>query len=240
MRLFPGRPSWRLFEPLLAGASLRDRIIASAGALAGVGFTAWVSFLTSISLGDLPLMVAPIGASAVLLFAIPSSPLSQPWPIIGGNIVSALVGVAVAALVPNPWLASGLAVGAAMLAMSLLRCLHPPGGASALLPVLGGPPIAAAGYAFAIVPVGLNAICLVLAGVLFHRLSGHSYPHRPVPVVGHKVPEAREPDFVSQDIDAALAELGETFDVAREDLDLLFRSAERHARLRRAGAVPDR
>ncbi|MEG8058719.1 HPP family protein [Sphingomonas sp. 22L2VL55-3] len=78
--------------------------------------------------GPLPLLVAPIGASAVLIFAVPASPLAQPWSVVGGNIISALVGVTAARFVPIPYLAAGVAVGGAILVMSLLRCLHPPAG----------------------------------------------------------------------------------------------------------------
>ena len=105
-----------------------------------------------------------MGASAVLLFAVPASPMAQPWPIIGGNVVSALVGIAVAKVVPDPTLAIGLAVGLAIGCMSILRCLHPPGGAAALTGVIGGPAVAAAGFMFPFVPVALNAVALVALG----------------------------------------------------------------------------
>ena len=171
------------------------------------------------------LLAAPLGASAVLLFAVPSSPLAQPWPIVGGNVVSALVGVVVAQLLGHGALAVGVAVGAAILAMSALRCLHPPGGGTVLLPVLA-PAVLAQGYGFALLPVGLNAIALTAIGIAFHRVSGHSYPHRPM-----KIPD--RPRLLMEDVDAALAESGETFDVSREDLEALLDRAERHAAARR-------
>jgi CBS domain-containing membrane protein len=219
------------FSPLLAGANFKDRLIACTGALFGIGLTAALS--AAWGGASAVLLVAPMGASAVLLFAVPASPLAQPWPILGGNIVSALVGIAVAALVPDWRIAAGVAVALAILVMSLLRCLHPPGGAAALLPILGGASVEQAGLAFAFLPVGLNALLLILAGIVFHRFSGHSYPHRPVPIAGHIVAVPDDPRFRPEDIDAALAELGETFDVSREDLDLLFRVAEGHASERR-------
>ena len=135
----------------------------------------------------LPLLVAPISASAVLVFAVPASPLAQPWSVVGGNVVSALVGVTAARFVPSPYLVVGVAVGGAILAMSLLRCLHPPGGAAALTAVIGGPAVLGAGYAFPFVPVGIYSLILILTGIAFHRASGHSYPHRPIPVVAHEL-----------------------------------------------------
>jgi CBS domain-containing membrane protein len=207
---------------ILAGASWRDRLLACAGALVGIALTGAIAALATGSAAGV-LLVAPMGASAVLVFAVPASPLAQPWPVVGGNTLSALVGIAVAALVPVPALAAGVAVGAAILVMSLTRSLHPPGGAAALLAVLGGPAVAALGWRFAVVPVLLNAAILAGLGMLFHRLSGHSYPHRPAPV----------PLAHPEDVDAALADLGETLDVAREDIDALLARVAHHARARR-------
>jgi CBS domain-containing membrane protein len=213
--------------PLLAGATLPDRLVACLGALAGIALTAFVS--AQLPLDALPLLVAPVGASAVLLFAVPASPLAQPWPIVGGNTISAVVGVTAALVIPEPRLAAGVAVAGAILAMSLLRCLHPPGGAAALTAVIGGPAIASAGYLFPFVPVALNSLLLVGTGILFHRFSRHSYPHR--------TPAAAPQAFHPEDIDAALADVGETFDVSRADLDLLLRRAELHAASRRHAAL---
>jgi CBS domain-containing membrane protein len=208
---------------LLAGANWRERLIAGAGAVIGIGLCAAISTLAVPSHGLL--LAAPLGASAVLLFAVPSSPLAQPWPIIGGNVVSALVGLAVAHLLGSGALASGVAVGAAILVMSVLRCLHPPGGGTVLLPILA-PAVLAQGYGFALLPIGLNAVALTAIGIAFHRISGHSYPHRPMKI-------ADRPRLLMEDIDAALLESGETFDVSREDLEALLDRAERHAAARR-------
>lgn len=212
-----------LFVPILAGASLPDRLLASLGALLGIGLTSLVSALLVPSHGLL-LLVAPMGASAVLVFAVPASPLAQPWAVIGGNVLSALVGITVARLVPVPEIAVGVAVGGAIVLMSLTRSLHPPGGASALIAVIGGPAVTSLGYGFALVPVGLNAVLLVLSGIVFHRVSRHSYPHRAPPAPPFAHPE---------DIDRALAEIGDTLDVSRADLDRLFARAEQHAARRR-------
>ena len=218
------------FFPILAGATLRDRLVACLAAALGIGLTALLSALL-IDGRTAALLVAPMGASAVLIFAVPSSPLAQPWPVVGGNVLSALVGITIAWAVPIPALAAGLAVAVAILVMSLTRSLHPPGGAAALLAVLGGPGVASAGYWFAAVPVGLNAVMLALLGVLIHRFTGHSYPHRAVPAGGQALPVVDNVPH-PEDVDAALVDLGETFDVSREDLDLLFRRVEYHARAR--------
>ncbi|RYY25890.1 MAG: HPP family protein [Sphingomonadales bacterium] len=212
---------------LLAGANWRERVIGAIGALLGIGLTGLFSTLIAGDVGMGLLLAAPIGASAVLVFIVPSSPLGQPWPVIGGNIVSALAGIAAAQWFGHGALAAGAAVSGAILGMSLLRCLHPPGGGTALLAVVGGPAVVAHGYGFALVPLGLNAILLAVAGIAFHRLAGHRYPHRPAPMPQH----AR---LSGEDIDAALADLGEAFDVSREDLNALLERAESHAEARRA------
>jgi CBS domain-containing membrane protein len=187
-----------------------------------------------------PLLVAPMGASAVLLFAVPASPLAQPWSVFGGNVVSALAGTFIALLIPDPTLAAAMAVGLAITAMSLLRCLHPPGGAVALSAVLGAvhaPP----SYMFALVPVGVNTALLVAIAILFHRLAGHNYPHAPPakPNATHgtsdPAPVARTPS--PQDIEAALDNFGETLDIDPADLQAVLRDAELRAAERSHGAL---
>jgi CBS domain-containing membrane protein len=158
----------------MAGAHLRERLIGCLGALICIGLTMFVCGRL-LSPADVPVIVAPLGASAVLIFAVPSSPLAQPWPVVGGNMISAFVGVTAFKLIPNDVLAAGAAVGAAILLMSLLRCLHPPGGAAALTAVIGGPGIHAAGFAFAFVPVALKSVALVLLAWLFHRMTSRDY-----------------------------------------------------------------
>ncbi len=231
-----GRP-WRLFVPILAGATLRERLVASVGALAGIALTGLVSTLLFPDAAAWPLIVGPIGASAVLIFAVPASPLAQPWPIIGGNTISALVGVTVALLVHEPVLAIGLAVSLAIVVMSLTRSLHPPGGATALIAVIGGPSVAAAGYSFALMPVAVNSVLLVILGLAFHGLTRRSYPHRPASAAAnlHQTsdpPSATRVGFRAEDIDAALGALNETFDIDRGDLDRLLRQVELQALVR--------
>lgn len=232
------RCGMHLFKPILAGARLSDRFMACFGALFGMAATTLICGALPHFQADLPLLIAPIGASAVLVFAVPASPLAQPWPVFGGNVVSTLVGVTVARLLPDAAIAAGLAVAIAILAMSLLRCLHPPGGAAALIAVIGGPAIHDAGYAFAFFPVGANAAALLAAGWLFHRFSHHSYPHRSALSHDGVATSMREAGFHGEDVEKALADLGETFDVSREDLDLLLSRAEIHAQNRRAGGRP--
>ncbi|HVJ02853.1 MAG TPA: HPP family protein [Sphingomonas sp.] len=222
--------SFRVFSPLLAGARFSDRIVACIGATICLALTIVVCSQFPMALYNLPIIVAPLGASAVLVFAVPSSPLAQPWSVVGGNTISALVGVLAFQYVPDHTVAAGVAVGGAILAMSLCRCLHPPGGAAALTAVIGAQDIHMAGLTFAFAPVALNSIALVSLGMFFHRVSGHSYPHVAAPAG----PPLQASGLHLEDIDRALAELPDSFDISREDLDLLLSRAEIHALERRA------
>ncbi len=217
---------WQLFRPILAGASLRDRLIACAGAALGIAIVTLAGLGEKSMWPTIPYLFAPIGASAVLVFALPASPLSQPWPVVGGNIVSALVGVAAVHWIGNVYVAGALAVGGAILAMSLLRCLHAPGGGTALVAILGGPSVTSLGFAFPFTVVAVNAAALVAAAWLFHRFSGHAYPHRAA--------AAPAADFLRSDIERALAETGETFDIDPADLEALLMRAEEFANHRRS------
>jgi CBS domain-containing membrane protein len=237
-----GTERFRLFVPILAGATLRERIIGCIGALIGIGLTGWICGIMFGAGPAVPLIVAPVGASAVLLFAVPASPLAQPWPIIGGNTISALVGVTVAHFIHQPELAVALAVASAIAVMSLARCLHPPGGAAALTAVIGGPAVLSAGFLFPFVPVALNSVLLVVLGILFHRLAGRTYPHKAVLPVANThgtqdPPAALRSGFQSEDVDNALEALDETFDIKRSDIDVLLREVQVQAAIRRHRAL---
>lgn len=232
----PKTPRHRFFVPILAGATLRERLIGCLGALVGILLTGMISGSIFGGGASLPLIVAPMGASAVLLFAVPSSPLAQPWSIVGGNTISAFVGVFSAMLVPDPLVATGLAVAVAIAVMSFTRCLHPPGGAAALTAVLGGPVVANWGLLFPLVPVALNSCLLVALGILFHKLARRNYPHVVAPPANtHETvdpPASRRVGFTETDVDAALEALDESFDISREDLDRLLRQVELQAAIR--------
>jgi CBS domain-containing membrane protein len=177
-----------------------------------------------------PWLVAPIGASAVLVFAVPSSPLAQPWAVIGGNTISAFIGIACVMLFPESqtMLTAAVAVGLAIFTMFALRCLHPPGGASALLAVLSAWP----SFRHAVFPVAVDSLLLVLAGVAFNSLTGRDYPHAQF--------ARREPGrqrFSESDLDAALAHYNQVIDVSREDLAELLHYAEAAAYRRNLGEL---
>ncbi len=140
---------------------------------------------------DRILIIGSIGASAVLLFGAPRSPLAQPRNLIGGHVLSALIGVTVHSLVTHLWpanlpvigafgmmlLAPALAVGLAIALMHATRTLHPPGGATALVAVIGSEQVHAMGYWFVLLPGLLAPLLLLLVALIFNnRITHRHYP----------------------------------------------------------------
>lgn len=120
-------------------------------------------------------LMASLGASALLVFALPQSPMAQPWAVIAGNTLSALVGVSVIHVVREPLLAMPLAASLSILGMFFLRCLHPPAAAVSLIVVLGN----VLHFRYALFPVMVDSILLVLVGAAYSNLTGKDYPNRP-------------------------------------------------------------
>jgi CBS domain-containing membrane protein len=207
------------------------------GALLGIAVAGAVAQVVPGGPELLPFLVAPMGASAVLLFAVPASPLAQPWPVVGGNVVSTVIGLTAHWLVDEVLLAAALGVGTAIAVMMLLRCLHPPGGACALLAATATPVIDEQGLAFAALPVAVNTVALLLVAVAVNNLTGRRYPHRaaaPVAPTG----AAAELGIGADDIESAMARLSQRLDVLPEDVAALVRDAEAHALDRHLGSVP--
>lgn len=227
----------RTFVPEPLSVSRREILLGCVGSGIGLLVTEWLS---RHALGTLnPWFIAPMGASAVLLFAVPASPLAQPWSIMGGNAVSALVGVSCALLLGPTGLAAGLAGVLAIGAMFALRCLHPPGGAVAMTAVLGGSTVTQLGYQFAIWPVALNSALMLLAALLFNRLAQRRYPHHST-VQPHRTSDplpSRRLGFTHDDLTQALASQGELLDISADDLEDILARAQLQANRRHWGDV---
>ena len=147
------------------------------GACLGIGI---VGFINSqfFEKSDLVLMIGSFGASAVLIYGAVKSPLAQPRNLIGGHLISALIGVLSFKLFgPHLWLAASMAVATSIAAMHFSKTLHPPGGATALIAVIGGPKITQLGFLYVLVPVGLGiTIMLVVALVVNNIPRQRRYP----------------------------------------------------------------
>lgn len=227
--------------PTPIAISRREHVRCCAGVLIGISVTA---LLTGYAFGTetlLPQMIAPMGACAVLLFALPASPLAQPWSVLGGNLIAALIGITCAHWIQNPAGAAALAVTLSLCMMLSLRCLHPPAGAIALTAVLGGPAIHSMGYSFALVPVAMNSVALLGTAILFHRFTGHRYPHRhtvsvamPSPSLATPLPLYTHLQPTRADLETVLAQRDELLDIDIDDLQEVFDAVQTLARHRHA------
>lgn len=223
----------RSFAPTQLPARGRDLVLCGVGAAIGLliceAFSHW-------GLGELnPWFIAPMGASSVLLFAVPASPLAQPWAIIGGNGVSALAGVLCAQAIGHNGLAAALAGGGAIMLMMALRCLHPPGGAVALTAVVGGPAIAKLGLSYVWAPVLFNSLALAVVALVYNNLIGRRYPHQAQPQPGpHRTADPLPSHRLGvrrEDILALLREQDQRLDISPADLeDILVRAEQRAVR----------
>jgi CBS domain-containing membrane protein len=196
-----------------------------------------------LHVGDaaLPFIVAPLGASAVLLFAASASPLAQPWPVIGGNVVSSFVGVAAGRLIHVPVLAGAAAVGAAIALMMVLRCLHPPGGACALFAAVATPVVHHEGFLFPLFPVAVNTVAILAVALAVNNATGRRYPHVPAvptpPKVGTDDAPSERIGLQADDVAAAMARLDQGLDILPADVLALMRDAEEHAIDRQLGRL---
>jgi CBS-domain-containing membrane protein len=179
-----------------------EKWISTVGGLAGILCVVLIS-QSQLGLAGSASIIASMGSSAVLLFAVPHGPLSQPWSVFGGHLVSAIVGVTCAKLIPTPMLAAAVAVALAIGAMHYLRCIHPPGGATALGAVLGGDAVNQLGYLFVVTPVMLNAATILVVAMLFNApFAWRRYPAAWSPALNANMSEAKATrwrTFVSSD-----------------------------------------
>lgn len=226
------------FLPAVAAVDAREVLRSGSGALIGLLLTAVVSRAAVPDPHAGWWLIAPMGASAVLLFAVPGSPLAQPWSILGGNLVAALIGVACQRWCPWPLVAPALAGGLAISAMLRLRCLHPPSGAVALTAVLGGPAIHQLGFAYVLYPVEINSLLLLGCALAFNPAVGRRYPHgRTIPVASPASPAARTTGFSAEDLDLVLQRHREVLDISRDELEDILHETEEVAFRRRFGQL---
>ena len=212
--------------------SIKAKLLATLASFITIFMVGWLTHFFSYNAAD-PILVTSMGASAVLLFILPNSPLSQPWSLLCGQLLSAIIGVACAQLIPNTIWAGAFAVSLSILSMLIFHCLHPPGAATALVPVLTG---ASLGYSFVLIPVGLNVlVMLFMAIALNHWLLGNSYPSL-VQTTTDK--DSAQPLGISNnDLKQALKNMDTFMDVSLEDLSKLLTAAEKNSFQRFKGNI---
>jgi CBS-domain-containing membrane protein len=204
-----------------------EKIISAAGGFIGIALPMWISF-HYLDIQAAVLLTASMGASAVLLFAVPHSPLTQPWPVIGGHTISALIGITCAQLILNPLLAAPLGVALAIFAMHYLRCIHPPGGGSALAAVIGGSEVHALGYQFVLTPVLLNATIMLFSAIIVN----YAFPWRRYPAYFKKRTAKdrtqKTGTLTHDDFEYAIKEIDSYIDIDEDDLARIYNLALKH------------
>lgn len=229
---------WSKLFPRQASISWREKWISAVAAGLAISVNAWLSH--ALLPGNYQVfLAASMGASTILVIAVHHSPLSQPWSVIGGHLVGALCGLFAALLLDNMILACMLAMLFTVLLQLTLRCLHAPGGGTALLPILGGASLQAEGFGFLGV-VLLNTLVLVAAALLANNLlPGRRYPLAFAP---HPLTPV-QPVFREEDLLAALKSMEGFIDVSPDDLERIYEHARAHLRQHSHGepdALPKR
>ena len=200
-----------------------ERFRSVLGALIGLGVTVMVGKWLGEWVGINEWLMASLGASALLIFVLPSSPMAQPWAVIAGNVVSALVGITCATYIDNILLALPIAASLAIMAMFILRCLHPPAAAVALIAVLGHVTF----YRYAFFPVMLDSVVLCLVAAFYNTLTGKVYPTRPPkPELKDKNAQISRAQAEAK-LDAVLVEYQEVMDVDRAELIQIIQAGSR-------------
>lgn len=147
------------------------------GAFLGISAVAYSNF-NLLESSDAIMLIGSFGASAVLIYGAIKSPLAQPRNLMGGHLVSAIIGVTCYKLFPGQlWLASSLAVATAIVAMHATKTLHPPGGATALIAVIGSTKIHSLGYFYVLFPVGGGALVMLFVALIVNNIpQARRYP----------------------------------------------------------------
>ena len=210
---------------------LKDRLVCGIGALIGLVISSMISWYV---LGDFNAWyIAPMGASSVLLFAVPASPLAQPWNMVVGNTIAGIIGVTCAMYIPNLTEAFSVAVALAIFLMMTTDSLHPPSGAVAITAVLGGESVHHLGYYFIFYPVLLNSVLLLVVAIIFNRLLGKQYPQVAQLNTRSKDPTPTQKVTIQpQDIQDVLEHQTELLDISEYDLQKIILEAQEIANAR--------
>lgn len=226
------------FIPASLNTRPKEWFRASIGASLGVLVSALICaqvFNSSVALH----LMGPLAASAVIIFAVSSGALAQPWPVIAGYLTSTAVALILTHYLGHSLEAAALAVGLSLGAMCVLRCLHPPAAAMGLCLVLANDQLADMGLQV-FYPVMLYVLCLVIVALLYNNLTGVRYPKMHPPADTHHTLDPAPQERVgvtSVDLDLALADIGEFVDVTREELEDIVRTTEKYALRRSMGDI---
>jgi len=197
-------------------SSHKEKLVSGLGGTISIFFVFGLTRFFEQELSASLLLIASMGATAVLLFAAPNAALSQPWNVIGGHTISGTIGLIIHYLLPDPIIGGALSVGLAITAMHYLNCLHPPGGATSLIPLISGSVIDSYSIFFVLMPVGLGSIAMVLIAIAYnYNLKGRRYPQT---LVSETQPVQHYPDIKHEDLVVALSEIDTFTDITEQEL----------------------
>lgn len=207
----------------LSVVSAREKLVSLIGGLISILLLIVISEKT-LHLPHTTGLIASMGASAVLLFAVPHGQLSQPWPVLGGHCLAAAIGVACARWIGPPALAGACAVALTIGVMHQLKCIHPPGGATALTAVLGGPAIHDLGFDFVYCPVFANCLVMLGTAIVFNAFFG--WRRYPVKWAKTSIAVKQPTPHTHEEVVAALRTIDSFVDVSEADLIRLVQVLE--------------
>lgn len=153
----------------------KEHFWAFLGSFIGIGIIAFMQSKTLLH-SDVVYLIGSFGASSVLVYGVIQSPLAQPRNLVGGHLVSAIVGVTISKFIPDIlWLTAPLAVSISIVLMQVTKTLHPPGGATALIAVIGSPKIKMLGYWYVLYPVLSGVLILLIVALIFNNMTSNRY-----------------------------------------------------------------
>lgn len=214
--------------------SFKEVALTSLAAFTAIFILVMVVHYATLSAKLTLLVLASMGASTFLLFVVPHSPMSQPWAVVGGHLISSVIGVACAQYIAHPAFATAIAVALSIFIMHWLQCLHPPSAATAMIAVLGGPEVHMMGWQLCYEVVVINAgTIVVLAIVINDFILNRRYPvnhsHHPHHEQFAKEDHTPFPLLTEDDFKYALTQVDGVVDVGVEDLIDLYEFAVEHA-----------
>jgi len=235
-------PFFKYFTIDPVNLSLKAKLLSLLACFFSIFFIALMTKIVSPWQGY-PMIVASMGASAIILFFIPNSPLAQPWSFVGGQIISAGVGVFCALNIVETSTAAATAVGISIFMMLIFRCLHPPAAATALTPIMAGDSIIHLGYSFVVIPVAINVFTLILLAIIINRwVMNRNYPS-PLPIEKnlsqrHSISKpSHSIGFSEEDLNLALNQSDVFIDMTHTELSNLLTQAEMNTFKRIKGEI---
>ncbi|HQW68831.1 MAG TPA: HPP family protein [Flavobacterium sp.] len=168
----------------------KEHFWAFVGSFIGIGIIAYLQSQT-LPKSDVIYLIGSFGASSVLVYGVIQSPLAQPRNLIGGHLVSAIIGVTVQKIAPDIlWITAPLAVSLSIVLMQITKTLHPPGGATALIAVTGSVELKKLGYWYVVSPVFVGSLILLIVALFFNNItSNRQYPiHKKFTEIRKRIP----------------------------------------------------